>query len=279
MGCNSCSGSDCDNTGSLDHDKDSDSHTWNPPSYCYGDSITSNFSIELDTSAYDNGTAYNKIYTEKNWYPKSFFDDVPDALLDKSSCNHSDDCSYDGCAEPDCDRVEYLVEQADVSSGAEVAYYEFENPVPNGDDSTDNSSEIFDLVVDLAANAIGGAYASIGAGLISAFYDPDSYDPVTLDQGYVTSNNDRQSWHWEINMNGNGHESFPQKACESTGVRFTIQNKEDENGVEFQTNVYTRYDVIYPTYGDDDCRCDWYGSDFVIKTTERVENYCDWQTT
>lgn len=59
----------------------------------------------------------------------------------------------------------------------------------------------------------------------------------------------RQSWHWDIDM---GTE-YPDAACNSTGVRFTIVDNSGA-GTSHEVWVNTRYTFRYRTYvGCEDC--------------------------
>lgn len=278
MTCSDCSGEDydrCVETKSLDGDTEYNTEYWFPPSHCNGDYISSSCELALDTSAPDDANdPYDTISgASKAWYLKSHFDDLPSNLLDESSCDHS---SYsDDELEPNCDYVEYLVEQ-DESESNERDNYDFKNPVPDGDSNDDDgyTDEVVGLLISVAAASTGNPYVSAGAGFIKNFIGGGS-DGITVTKGFIDS--DRQTHRqlqWEINMNGQGHDSFPTAPCDSTGVKFDIQDNSGA-GTSHTTHTYSRYDIQYPSYMDD-CRCDWYGWSVMIKTSDYVENTCNW---
>lgn len=272
-------GSDDHTTGQFDYGTAYDLYSYNPPSGCqsWARDLISDYELALGTSAHHEETEkYNEIATEKDWYLKSFFKNRPENLLDEQNCSPGSKCNGEDCTKPQPIEVEYEVERPDSGDNA-VEDYEFKDPTPDGGSNGSYDLHVLGTVVGLIGSASGNPYtAALGGFLSSNLVSISGSSDVEFSKS-GTENQDK--WHWTINMSrssNGGYDSFPTSACDSTGIRITVYNK-DGPYANHSVDTYARYTYGYPGYGDG-CPCTWYGAETFYKTTYYAYNSCDWQS-
>lgn len=271
-------GSEDHTTGQLDYDTVYEDYSYWPPSSCqdFAQQLTSDYEIALGTSAHHEDTEkYYEIATEKDWYLKSFFKNRPENLLDEENCNPEDQCNSEDCTKPSPINVEYEVARPGNGDNA-IEDYEFKDPTPDGSSNDTYDFDVLGTVVGLIGTATGNPYASAVGGFLTSDLVAISSSDVEFSQSGLEN---QDKWHWKINMSRSseeGYESFPTEACDSTGIRVSVYNK-DGPGAEHSVDTYSRYTYAYPGYGDG-CPCTWYGADLYYKTTFYAYNSCDWES-
>jgi len=261
-------------TGQLGEDEVGDSQTWQADN-CLWHDISSSWDHLLGTTAKDGSRGYDKIWDKKRWWVKSYWTNKPDALLDNEDCNHSkNDCtpSYPECDEPRPISVTYEIEHG-TSTTADY-YLKFPKPDGDEDDSGGTDDGIFQTAFAVIGAVSNYKLVSAGAALISSYIDTNASDPITLDYQKF-SNGDKEEWLWDIQMNGINREDFPDKPCETSGVKITVDNRAPSQTTH-NVYVWDQQTFRLPTYADQYCPCA--GFTTVDKTTHWALNVCDYES-
>lgn len=217
----------------------------------YHDSCGNEYRTEWEVSSniLPNGAQseeYDEVEQWKYIWLNTWMSDTPGHLLDED-CRHDEclTCNYDKPYEPDPEAVELVVKHPNDHDSNKFDY-KIEEPRPQ-DGSDGNFVEDIILPAAGVGSAVPGhPILKVGAALTAAFIATYFFSsPVSVDQ---TEDGDMQQIWYTIDLDGDEGADFPQSACDTASVRFTINPGTYSNDLKLAT--YTRFSYYLLKYSE-----------------------------
>lgn len=239
-------------SGQTGEDSNPESETWDSDNcWSAGEDISTSWSIVHGLHGRgSNSTNYKELSQRKYCWTGSYFDQVPEDLLD-DSCDKSKYCYGTRCWEPYPMQVRHFLRHPTYSE-YNIDDYEIEPEEPSPDSQSDNQDFMDTLLAVPWGIASRLKYVQVGLIVLDYIMGDGSTDSVSLSND--TLSDGRQNVNWTVQMPRGNSDYFPDSQCSSTAARFDLVNRSLTEDDEFGIANYSRYTFNIASHGEG-CPC------------------------